>query len=70
MNYALADLHNDFSKFDEMLGRIRFDRFKDHLYIVGDLFDRGNYAPDPFGIIYKVTFKRKTGRTGYGYSGQ
>jgi len=54
MNYAMADLHNDFSKFDEMLGRIRFDRFKDHLYIVGDLFDRGNYDPDPFGVYYKV----------------
>ena len=54
MNYVLADIHNDYSKFDGMLKTVRFDRFKDHLYIIGDLFDRGNYAPDPFGVYYKV----------------
>lgn len=54
MNYALSDPHNDNDKFCRMLERISFDKDKDRLFIVGDLFDRANYNPDPVGIYFSA----------------
>lgn len=49
--YAMSDIHNDCSSFRSMLEQIRFSKEKDMLYIVGDLFDRGN---EPYQLYREV----------------
>lgn len=54
MHFILTDLHNDCGKFMEMLKRISFDRDKDQLMILGDLFDRASYDPNPTELYFAV----------------
>ena len=49
MHYVLADVHNDNKKFSKMLKLIQFSE-QDHLYILGDLFDRASYNPEPLEL--------------------
>lgn len=44
VHYVIGDIHNNNRKFDEMLKKIRFLQ-KDHLYLLGDLFDRNSWEP-------------------------
>lgn len=53
MNYVTSDIHNDFEKFDLLLSTINFSKSSDHLYILGDLFDRG-FHPQPLEIYFKI----------------
>ena len=54
MNYVTTDIHNDNSRLNEMLKKIGFEKGKDHLYILGDIFDRAGYNPQPFGVYYTI----------------
>lgn len=53
MHYIITDIHNDKNRFCEMLNVILFSQ-EDHLYILGDLFDRASYNPDPLGVYLTV----------------
>ncbi len=53
MHYAVSDIHNDNIRFDKLLKAINFGE-SDHLYILGDLFDRCEYNPDPVGVYFTV----------------
>lgn len=53
MHYVLSDIHNDNKSFCEMLRRIHFTD-RDHLFILGDLFDRNQHDPDPLGVYFTV----------------
>lgn len=53
MNYVVSDIHNDNIKFCEILKQINFSD-RDHIYILGDLFDRSSYNPDPVGVYFSV----------------
>ena len=53
MNYIMSDLHNDSGRLKEMLKKIAFSE-NDHLFILGDLFDRSEHQPDPLGVYFTV----------------
>lgn len=53
MHYAISDIHNDYKKFCEMLDKIQFSQ-EDHLYIVGDVFDRTSNQPNPVDLYFKI----------------
>lgn len=53
MHYVISDIHNDSKRLREMLRLISFSE-ADHLYILGDLFDRCSYDPDPVGVYFTV----------------
>lgn len=53
MNYAISDLHNDNRKFCALLDQIRFSE-NDNLYILGDIFDRTNYNPNPVDLYFNI----------------
>lgn len=53
MHYITSDIHNDSEKLRELLKRINLKK-EDKLYILGDLFDRSNYNPDPVGIYFTI----------------
>lgn len=53
MHYVIGDIHNDNRKFEEMLEKIGFSQ-EDHLYLLGDLFDRNSWDPDPIGVYFNV----------------
>lgn len=40
MIYCVSDIHGELDKFERMLKLIRFSD-SDHLYIIGDVIDRG-----------------------------
>lgn len=42
MLYLISDIHGELSDFKRLLKKIRFDRKKDRLIIMGDIFDRGS----------------------------
>lgn len=46
-----------------MLEKIAFSE-EDHLFLLGDLFDRNSYEPDPIGIYFNICVI-ETGRTDY-----
>ncbi|MFT8315344.1 MAG: metallophosphoesterase family protein [Clostridium sp.] len=48
--YAMSDIHGCYEKFIEMLNLINFSD-KDELYVIGDIFDRGNKPLDIFDYI-------------------
>ena len=50
MKYVMSDIHGNFDKYIEMLKLINFSE-SDELYILGDIFDRGN---DSLGILEHV----------------
>ncbi|MCI9109946.1 MAG: hypothetical protein HFI00_17585 [Lachnospiraceae bacterium] len=43
MNYVIGDIHNDNRRFSRMLEKIGFSE-RDHLFLLGDLFDRNFYS--------------------------
>ncbi len=51
--YVLSDVHNDFDNFKRMLDIIKFNNDSDELYIIGDIFDRGEKAVDLYFEIMK-----------------
>lgn len=53
MNYVVSDIHNNNDKFSELIKYLNL-REEDKLYILGDLFDRSNYNPDPVGVYFNV----------------
>ena len=53
MNYVISDIHNDYDRFCEMLKKIEFST-DDHLYILGDVFDRSNHNPNPVELYFKI----------------
>ena len=53
MNYVISDIHNDKKRLDRMLEKISFSA-DDHLYVLGDLFDRSEQLPDPVGVYYRL----------------
>ncbi len=53
MHYAIGDIHNDDRRLSRMLEKIGFSG-EDHLFLLGDLFDRTSYEPDPAGIYFRV----------------
>lgn len=61
MNYVLNDIHNDYKKFCEMLHVIHFSE-TDRLYVLGDLFDRCDYDPNPVDLYFNhQIFSRRKG---------
>ncbi len=53
MHYVVGDIHNNNRKFEEMLEKIGFSQ-EDHLYLLGDLFDRNSWEPDPIGVYFNM----------------
>lgn len=53
MHYVIGDIHNENAKLQHMLRKISFGK-GDHLYILGDLFDRGFDSADPVGVYFTV----------------
>lgn len=53
MNYVIGDIHNDNRRFSQMLEKVGFSE-EDHLFLLGDLFDRNSYEPDPMGVYFNV----------------
>lgn len=54
MHYVLSDIHNDNEKFKKVLDKISFNPNEDTLYVLGDLFDRADYNPDPIGVYFTI----------------
>ncbi|MCR5236948.1 MAG: metallophosphoesterase [Lachnospiraceae bacterium] len=52
-NYVISDIHNDNGRLLKMLKKIRFSD-QDHLFILGDLFDRGGSEADPVGVYHTL----------------
>lgn len=50
MTYVMSDIHGEYDKFMELLEKIHFNE-NDMLYILGDIFDRGDH---PIKIILKI----------------
>lgn len=49
-NYVISDIHGHYDLFKEMLDKIHFSE-TDHLYILGDLIDKG---PEPIKLIFEI----------------
>ena len=43
MHYILSDIHGNMEAFDKILSMIDL-KHEDHLYILGDVIDRGEYG--------------------------
>lgn len=53
MHYVISDIHNDNRRFCELLEKIRFSE-SDHLYILGDVFDRSSHNPNPVDLYFNI----------------
>lgn len=53
MYYVVSDIHNDNQRLRELLRTISFSA-DDTLIVLGDLFDRCDYAPDPVGVYFTL----------------
>ncbi len=53
MHYIITDIHNDNRRFTELLQKINLTE-KDHLYLLGDLFDRCEDHADPVGVYFQM----------------
>lgn len=53
MHYVIGDIHNDNFKFEAILKRLSL-KSEDHVYLLGDLFDRCETRPDPVGVYFNV----------------
>ena len=53
MHYVVSDIHNDNHRLCELLKTIFFSK-GDTLILLGDLFNRCDYAPDPVGVYFTV----------------
>ena len=58
MVYCMADLHGERDFFLEMLEQIQFSP-EDHLYILGDVIDRGTGSVDLLEQIMAVAAERR-----------
>ena len=52
-NFVISDIHNDNRRLLRMLKKIKFSD-QDHLYILGDIFDRGGSEADPVGVYHTL----------------
>ena len=53
-NYVISDIHNDNERLLNMLNKkIKFGN-SDHLYVLGDIFDRSGSEADPVGVYYTL----------------
>jgi len=50
--YVIGDIHNALEKFENIIKKISPSK-QDHIYLLGDLFDRGGADPDPVGVYFK-----------------
>ena len=53
MHYIITDIHNDSWRFMKLLEKMDLKE-DDHLYLLGDLFDRCMDHPDPAGVYFQV----------------
>lgn len=53
MHYVIGDIHNENRKLETMLKKIAFSE-NDHVYLLGDLFDRGGESANPAGVYFTV----------------
>lgn len=53
MHYVTSDIHNDSAKLKGLLEKLELQQ-EDKLYILGDLFDRSNFNPDPVGVYFTI----------------
>lgn len=53
MHYCIGDIHNDHKRFSQMLKLLNL-RSEDHVYLLGDLFDRNLADPDPVGVYFTM----------------
>lgn len=53
MHYVIGDVHNENRKLEAMLKKIAFGE-NDHVYLLGDLFDRGGESANPAGVFFTV----------------
>lgn len=53
MHYVISDIHNDNQRFCEILKLINFSK-EDHLFILGDIFDRSDYSPNPVKLYFNI----------------
>lgn len=51
--YVIGDIHNSLKKLEKILELIS-PTMQDHVYLLGDLFDRGGAEPDPVGVYFKI----------------
>ena len=54
MTYCVSDIHGELDKFTQMLELIRFSD-EDHLYVLGDVIDRGPLGVDLLRIIMNAS---------------
>lgn len=53
MHYVMSDIHNECERFSERLQLVHFSK-EDHLFILGDVFDRSNHNPNPVDLYFKI----------------
>lgn len=53
MHYIITDIHNDSWRFMKLLEKMGLKE-DDHLYLLGDLFDRCMDHPDPAGVYFQT----------------
>ena len=53
LHYVISDIHNDNERLQKLLKNIHFSE-RDHLFVLGDLFDRAEYNPDPLGVYFTI----------------
>ena len=51
--FAISDTHNDNKRLVKMLKNIKFND-GDHLYVLGDIFDRSGNDADPVGVYFTL----------------
>ena len=54
MHYVTSDIHNDSVRLKILLEKLNL-QIDDKLYILGDIFDRSNFAPDPVGVYFIIS---------------
>ena len=54
MIYCVSDIHGELSKFEQILELIHFSA-EDHLYILGDVIDRGALGVDILRMVMNAS---------------
>lgn len=55
--YIASDLHGDLNKFKFLLKKIQFDCKTDHMYILGDVLDRGDQGIELLNLVKEFVEK-------------
>lgn len=55
MQYVIADIHGCYEEYMELIEKIRLSETNDHLYILGDVLDRG---PEPMKTLLDIMNRR------------